>query len=609
MAQVAIVVTPGMAEDGPALGPHLLQAALRSQGHACDVLYLNLPFAAAIGLPLYRSLERLSSLLPLEWVFAPLVYERGLPPAEAYAEQVLRQPNLELHSLLAARRAAAAFTDHAVTARDWERYDVIGFSSSFQQTNAALALATRLAASHRGTRFVLGGANAEGIMGETLARLFPVLDAVFSGEADLTFPSWVAGAAAAARGTRVPAPEASPVRDMDALPVPDFTDYFAALAMSGLPIEPSSTSLRLEIGRGCWWGERAHCTFCGLNGTAMTWRRKSTPRFLEELRAMTRWPTRSVLLADNILGADVAADLLPALHEARTGFRFFAEVKAPLGARAIRALCDAGVRRIQPGIESLATSSLGRMRKGTRAVENIALLAHAADAGVATTWNLLVGFPRETAADLDRMTALIPFLHHLPPPVGLFPVEFHRFAPLYEEADRLGAGTLRPVAAYRHAHAIAPADLASLAYFFERAEDDWHDEYVAAAARLADAVDDWRIRARAGSCCLLYVDDGRTFHGIDTRPCALESRWTATGSLREFLLACREPLPLPGDAHALAALTARRLVLELDGRALALPLPADVACEPGQHDHALAIAEQLHAGRMRMLVAEGAAVL
>lgn len=324
---------------------------------------------------------------------------------------------------------------------------------------------------------------------------------------------------------------------------------------------------------------------------------------------MTRWPTRSVLLTDNILGSDVSEDLLPALREARTGFRFFAEVKVPLGGRDAQALCEAGVRRIQPGIESLATSSLGRMRKGTRAVENIALLAHATDAGVATTWNLLIGFPRETAADLDRMTALVPLLHHLPPPVGLFPVEIHRFAPLFEERERLGVGPVRPAAAYRHAHALSPADLESLAYFFERAEDDWPDEYIAAAARLADAVDEWRIRARAGSCCLLYVDDGHTLHGIDTRESALESRWTATGSLRAFLLACREPQTRPEDTHALAALTARRLVVELDGRALSLPLPAHVHVEAGQVDHALDIAQQLHAGRMRMLVAEGAAVL
>lgn len=606
MARVAIVVPPGMAEDGPALGPHLLQAGLRARGHACDVLYLNLPFAARLGLPLYRSLDRLSSLLPLEWVFAPLVHERGLPPAAAYADEVLRRPGLDLDGLGRARPTAAAFIRHAVADRDWSTYDVIGFSSSFQQTNAALALAIRIAASHRGSRFVLGGANAEGIMGETLARLHPELDAVFSGESDLAFPAWVDAAAAVARGSRVPPPQALPVSDMDALPVPDFTDYFTALAASGLPLEAGSTSLRLEIGRGCWWGERAHCTFCGLNGTTMTWRRKSTPRFLEELKAMTRWPTRSVLLADNILAADADQDLLPALREARTGFRFFAEVKAPLGARGMAALRDAGIRRIQPGIESLGTASLGRMRKGTRAVENIALLAHAADAGVAATWNFLIGFPRETPGDLDRMTALVPLLHHLPPPVGLFPVEVHRFAPLFEERVRLGVGAVRPAAAYRHAFAHEPSDLESLAYFFERVEEDWSDEYIAAAARLADAVDAWRIQARAGGSCLLYVDDGRCLHGIDTRPCALERRWTATGSLRALLVACREPRPLPVDAHALASLSARRFLVELDGRALALPLPADVACEPGRADHALAIAEQLHAGRMRMLVAEGA---
>ena len=32
----------------------------------------------------------------------------------------------------------------------------------------------------------------------------------------------------------------------------------------------------VETSRGCWWGERSHCTFCGLNGMGMTYRSKNS---------------------------------------------------------------------------------------------------------------------------------------------------------------------------------------------------------------------------------------------------------------------------------------------------------------------------------------------
>ena len=41
-----------------------------------------------------------------------------------------------------------------------------------------------------------------------------------------------------------------------------------------------------ETSRGCWWGERMHCTFCGLNGATMSYRSKSPRRAVDEL--MTR---------------------------------------------------------------------------------------------------------------------------------------------------------------------------------------------------------------------------------------------------------------------------------------------------------------------------------
>jgi radical SAM superfamily enzyme YgiQ (UPF0313 family) len=55
--------------------------------------------------------------------------------------------------------------------------------------------------------------------------------------------------------------------DMNALPGPCFEDYFAQLE-NAMPSwhETMQIWLPYESSRGCWWGARQDCTFCGLNG-------------------------------------------------------------------------------------------------------------------------------------------------------------------------------------------------------------------------------------------------------------------------------------------------------------------------------------------------------
>ena len=67
------------------------------------------------------------------------------------------------------------------------------------------------------------------------------------------------------------------IRDLDALPVPNYRDYMARVQASplGKTINPR---LLFQTSRGCWWGAKQHCTFCGLNGQGMAYRSK-VPRY------------------------------------------------------------------------------------------------------------------------------------------------------------------------------------------------------------------------------------------------------------------------------------------------------------------------------------------
>ena len=248
--------------------------------------------------------------------------------------------------------------------------------TSFAQNAASLALARRLRERYPHLTIVFGGANCEGEMGLQLHRSFSWIDFVCGGEADVSFPllmdrlrsggdvHGIPGVISRRDGESIYSdlsPE--PVRDMDALPFPDYDDYFEQLAAMNL--KPGVPWVLMETSRGCWWGEKSHCTFCGLNGLSMTYRAKSRDRALQEILYLTeRYQTPYLEMVDNILDMRYFRDLLPELKRRRIHLDSL-QTKANLTKDQVQLMRDAGVTQIQPGIESFGTNVLRLMGKGT----------------------------------------------------------------------------------------------------------------------------------------------------------------------------------------------------------------------------------------------------
>src|SRR5579871_919191 len=300
MARVLLVVPPFHFLDRPALGVSLLKAGLARDGISCDVLYLNLRFADFTGRELYEALieSRYAAMLG-EWVFAGDLFGDNAPDPQRYlddilldhyGDQALADRALELRT-----RGVPTFLDAVMEQVPWDQYSVVGVTSTFQQNCPALALLQRIKAHFPSVATVMGGANCEGEMGAALHDLFPYVDYVCSGEADRVFPRLAKALVTGERVGSLPGVyargdlpvldetrSAAAVLDLDSLPCPDFDDYFAQLATSGVGAELRPI-LVFETARGCWWGQKHHCTFCGLNGAAMQYRSKSPQRALEEL--------------------------------------------------------------------------------------------------------------------------------------------------------------------------------------------------------------------------------------------------------------------------------------------------------------------------------------
>ncbi|SEH03267.1 ribosomal peptide maturation radical SAM protein 1 [Nonomuraea solani] len=592
-----IVSMPFMDARRPSIQAGLLAALARAQGFPVRTLHANLDFAARVGPETYDRLADHRDIMLGDWLFSLDAFGARAPDRDAALLKTVDDE--EFRDLLTAirEREVPAYLDALMKALPWEEAAVVGFSCTFQQNAASFALARRLKARHPRLLTVFGGANFDGEMGLELVRSVECVDAAVIGEGDVAFPRLLAavaegtgldeipGLARRVRGEVVATPPAPLRRDMDALPPPDYDEYFEHAEELGLLARTSRREVWIpfEAARGCWWGERHHCTFCGLNGTSMAFRAKSPERLLAELAGQARrYRSFRFEAVDNILDMRYLEDLLPRLIASEADYDIFYEVKANLSRAHLRRLARAGVRYLQPGLESLSTNVLRLMRKGTTAAQNVNLLRWAQHYDIHVAWNILWGFPGESERDYAGQAALVPHLTHLRPPESAARIWLERFSPLAGGAFPLRFR--RPDPSYAHVYP-ADVDLDKVAYFFEYAFlDALPDD---AYAGLDRAVTAWAAAWSEGRPPELTYWSAPGFLQIhDGRNPDTEGTYTFHDHLAAIYLACSERpitaaavagrlgLPVEAVRAALEEFAGRGLVF-LDGpRALALALPA-----------------------------------
>ncbi len=153
--RVVLVNMPWGALERPALGISLLKAGLVAKGVACEVRYLNMLFADLIGEERCRQITHELPHIAFvgEWLFTEALYG---PDAARDAQFVERDPASRLAPDRSTHRRAVrcSVTSRRVSRRkrsdthDWAGVDLVGFTSTFEQNIASLALARRLKERH-----------------------------------------------------------------------------------------------------------------------------------------------------------------------------------------------------------------------------------------------------------------------------------------------------------------------------------------------------------------------------------------------------------------------------------------------------------------------------
>ncbi len=604
-ARIALVNMPFGFHIYPSIQLGTVSTLLKSHGHEVDSFYLNLQFAHQIDLGVYKQLCEERFLIG-EWLFSHLLFgdspkNRDYPVHfESHLKNISRnidRPESFLPDVKS--KMVPEFLNWAVESVDWSRFDAVGFTSTFNQNIASVTLAKLIKEKYPSVKILFGGSNFDSEMGLEYFRAFDWIDYVVSGEAEHVLPALVEsfetggsvpkGVVHRLDGEICFEENLENFADFKKYGPPDYDDYFSQLkeidAHSPLLDNPI---ILYETARGCWWGEKHHCTFCGLNASTMEFRSRSSEQALAELAELSRrYDTYRFRLVDNILEREYVDGVFGKLAEKNLDLEFFIEVKSNLTKDQIRKLAHGGVNVVQPGIESFSANTLKEMDKGVRPQQNVFFLKWALYYGMDVTWSILSGFPQETDEDYRRQIDLIQSITHLQPPISVGDIWLERFSPYYTRPDQYGVRITGPGEAYPYVYDGERLDLMKVAYDFEFETERKIDP--ALVAELRETVAEWKGRHQSDNLPFLIYTRSLDFVTVyDNRRLDGDLKFRLEGVAAKVLVYCcpaarsleqirkhleGEEEPCEELEIYIQDLQSRKLVYEEKGKYLALALP------------------------------------
>ncbi|HST78205.1 MAG TPA: RiPP maturation radical SAM C-methyltransferase [Verrucomicrobiae bacterium] len=602
---VALVSMPSLSARHPSFQLALLKPLLESAGIPAQQFSLFMYLGTHVGWRLAENLADVWPCLVGEWIWSKCAFGDQANKEEdnffaAYAglfETICDRAGCTLEDIHRLRDVGAPdFIDFCLNAVDWSRFGLIGFTVVFQQLVASLALARALKQRYPNIPIIMGGASLEDDIADEIMRNCPQIDYVHCGDAEISFPEMVRRLYSGRSMEGLPGimwrDEKGSVRyggrapnfmDMNRTPLPDFDEYFYARQASGYEKSDAVQELLVpfEAARGCWWGEKNHCTFCGLNRSGMEFRAKDPDKVLEQLEALSRRYGQFYFNAiDNIMAPEYVEKLFGRLAAANSDLCIHYEIRPNFSRSQLGRLRRSGLFSVQPGIESLSTNILKIMRKHSTGMRNVELIKWCTYYGINALYNILCRFPGETEEDYRVQGEIASKITHLQPPYAIVKARADRGSPMYTEPATQSISGLVPARCYQY---IFPEtfDLRRISYYFDHkmantVDDDIYEE-------LFGRVGAWQ--AGWNSANRPFLKYRKAWHSIaifDGRQpeVVTYSYHDDAAALYEYCAEARTPRDIEtnfgNDAwieEALNDFVSKDLMLALDGRYLSLALP------------------------------------
>jgi ribosomal peptide maturation radical SAM protein 1 len=600
---VALVSMPTLSARFPSFQLALLKSTLEREGIPLQPFSLFMYFGTQVG---WRINETLSDVYPAmvgEWIWTKTAFGDFANDDEYFEiykhnlNSICCQAGCSFQDLQRIREVEApAFIDFCLNSIDWSRFGLIGFSVVFQQTLASIALARALKERYPNIPIIMGGASFEDDIADEIMRGCPQVDYIHCGDADETLPRIIRriyngesmqgmpGLMWRDNGRVIFAGRAPNLSDMNKTPVPDFDEYFYARKEGGYQYWPEAQEvlIPIETARGCWWGMKNHCTFCGLNRAGMEFRAKSVEQVIDQLDLLSRrYGLFHFNAIDNIIAPEYIDKLFNQLAEANTDIRLHYEVRPSLTRAQLKHMRRGGLFSIQPGVESFSTHILKIMRKHTTGMRNLELVKWATYYDINNLYNVLLRFPGETLEDYRVQCDVIAKIPHWQAPWAVAPARADRGSPMYTDPESQSIRRLVPSPCYDYLFPKDRFNLQRVSYYFEHEmgntlESHQYDEIFDAVGRWQER---WQERPRPylryrKAWGTILIDDGR--NGARHTTAYSDSY----ANLYEYCADARSRKEI--NAHfddadwidgALEEFVERSLMVSLDNRYLSLALP------------------------------------
>jgi ribosomal peptide maturation radical SAM protein 1 len=535
---VALISMPTLSARFPSFQLALLKPTLEREGIPVQTFSLFMYFGAQVGWRLNETLADVYPCMLGEWIWTKAAFG-DFTENDSYfeiyrnsLEGICRKAGCSLDDLRRLRETAApAFIDFCLNSVEWDRFGVIGFSVVFQQTLASIALAKALKLRHPHIPIMMGGATFEDDIAGEIMKGCPEVDYVHCGDADETLAVAIRRLYSGQSMAGMPgmmwrnqdrvayAGRAPNLADMNRTPVPDFDEYFYARKEGGYHDydQGQGVLLPIETARGCWWGVKNHCTFCGLNRAGMEFRAKGVENVVQQLDELSRrYGILDFNAIDNIIAPEYIDELFSRLGEANTDIRIHYEVRPSLSRAQLKQMRKGGLFSIQPGVESFSTHILKLMRKHTTGVRNLELIKWSTYYGINNLYNILLRFPGETMEDYRAQCEVMAKIHHFQAPWAVAKARADRGSPMYTEPETQSVSRLVPSACYDYLFPKDRFDLNRVSYYFEHEMGDTlqENEY----DEIFEAVEVWQHRWQRGprpylryrkAWATILIEDGR----------------------------------------------------------------------------------------------------
>jgi ribosomal peptide maturation radical SAM protein 1 len=359
---------------------------------------------------------------------------------------------------------------------------VVGFSATFNQVMPGLALGNRLKKIRPEVLIIAGGASYDGEMGKEYHRALPhILDNVFIGEGETSFREFLRRLKTGENMNGIPGVTSfnthgiefvpgTILKDLNESPIPDYDDFISEAERMQQETGKvfNIQYLAFEGSRGCWWGSKSQCLFCGLNPGIFEYRSKKAERIVSDIINLSaRYRCTALDATDLVMPIQHSDELFELLKKLDLDIDLFYEVRVTMTKKQVKDMFEAGIKTVQPGIESFSTPVLKIMRKGTTSLKNIQFLRWVSEIGIKPHYNILAGFPGEKEEWYVKMAELIRHITHLrTPQSNLRGIEMHRFSPFYEKRDVYGVDECDLRFDYRMNFPEGLVDPLKIGYFF-----------------------------------------------------------------------------------------------------------------------------------------------